>query len=79
MILEGNPYITKDGSHLLPGEDKYCYLAFNEGAKAQLEKVVEWGNEICPHFIQLDPVENILKRECSDCWQALEDEVKEKL
>ena len=39
---EENPYVTKDGSHLLPGEDKYCYQAFNEGAKVQLKKVVEW-------------------------------------
>ncbi len=45
MVLlsnKNNPYTTEDGSHLLAGEDKYCYQAFNEGAKAQLKNDREW-------------------------------------
>ncbi len=50
-------------------------------AKAQLKKVVEWGNERCPHTKDFDGIENIpallYKRFCGVCWQALLEEVKE--
>ena len=38
--------------------------------KAQLKKVVEWGDEPCPHL----PFFN--KRTCAKCWQTLLEEVK---
>lgn len=44
---ENNPYYMENGSHLLPGEDKYCYQAFNEGAKAQLKEAMRWLRAHC--------------------------------
>lgn len=57
-------------------------------AKAQLEKVVEWGDEPClehqfPIPVIVDGIKQTLKsstykrRDCSVCWQALLEEVKE--
>ena len=43
-------------------------------AKAQLKKVVKWGNEGCPHL--LDDYGGQDKRECGHCWQALKKEVE---
>ena len=50
------------------------------GAKAQLKKVVEWGDTRCDgderHYgSQFSPPP--LKRNCPECWQALLEEVKE--
>ena len=42
--------------------------------KAQLKKVVEWGDEDCPHREQNGWH---LKHYCPKCWQSLVDEVKE--
>ncbi len=49
-------------------------------AKAQLKKVVEWGDTRCDgdekHYgSQFIPPP--LKRNCPECWQALLEEVKE--
>ena len=59
------------------------YLLALWAAKAQLKKVVEWGEEDCSHT---DEELGILcveetgrpdkKRECDLCWQALLEEVK---
>ena len=50
-------------------------------AKAQLKKVVEWGDEPCYiHLVKdgaVDTTEGIKRRECPKCWQALLEEVKE--
>ena len=46
-------------------------------AKAQLKKVVEWGNEVCVGRENHPGYDNVLRRACSHCWQALLEEVKE--
>ena len=52
-------------------------LTFEELAKAQLKKVVEWGDEDCPHLSKpAEYFDGQHKRECRDCWQALKKEVK---
>ena len=52
-------------------------FSFKEGAKAQLKRVVEWGNEPCAeHHAYHTP-----KHQCVKCmssmWQALLEEVKD--
>ncbi len=42
--------------------------------KAQLKKVVEWGDEDCPHNPK--PIRLKVKRGCLMCWQSLLDEIK---
>lgn len=41
-------------------------------AKAHLKKVVEWGEEWCPHTTADDVPQ--FKRECDKCWQALQED-----
>ena len=48
--------------------DEWYYERFY--LKAQLRKVAEWGNGLCPHFAPI--IE--LKRGCFDCWQELRKE-----
>jgi len=48
----------------------------SEIAKAQIEKIVEWGNERCPHFEGTIGGQTPTKRECYHCWQTLLDAVK---
>ena len=43
-------------------------------ARAQLKKVVEWGNETCPHDLFGEGTQ-CFKHACDDCWQALKKEV----
>ena len=48
-------------------------------AKAQLKKVVEWGDELCPHSEVMRGVliyHDKLRRECLTCWQALLKEIE---
>ena len=47
-------------------------------AKAQLKKVAEWGNEKCPHIVDLGEVGTmgLPNRACVKCWQALLKEVE---
>ena len=50
--------------------------SIREGAKAQLKKVVEWGNEDCACL--REEGSHIPHRHfCPRCWQALVEEVKE--
>ena len=44
-------------------------------AKAQLKKVVEWGDDLCLEHANKQVI-NVYKRECPQCWQALLEEVK---
>lgn len=38
---------------------------------AQLKKVVEWGNEPCPHILtQIMDGSDTRKRNCDVCWQS---------
>lgn len=58
-----------------------CDYSFVEaGAEAQLKKVVDWGNEDCPHnredFYSGEKRPRC-KHQCPKCWQALLEEVKE--
>lgn len=43
-------------------------------AKAQLGKVVEWGNEECLEYS--NDFISIKRRECSHCWQTLLKEIE---
>ena len=45
-------------------------------ACAQLKKVVEWGQEKCPHPMPLPPfhLNSHYRRTCHLCWQALKKE-----
>ena len=40
-------------------------------AKAQARKIIEWGEEACPHW----GGDSMYKRQCSQCWQAFKAEV----
>lgn len=42
------------------------YMLYRNIAKAQLQKVIEWGKTPCPHGAGL------IKRQCPICWQELE-------
>ena len=44
--------------------------------KAQLKKVMEWGNEDCPHPSTFDGQRLTKKKNCPECWKDLLDEVK---
>lgn len=56
------------------GNQTYSMMSsvVDDVAKVQLKKVVEWGNERC---IEHD-LEGYDRRECSQCWQSLLEEVK---
>ena len=41
-----NPNSCENGNHLLPGEDKYCFEAFEAGADAMLEGLRKDGSDI---------------------------------
>lgn len=43
-------------------------------AKTQLKRVVEWGDEECPHEPWVH--DDAKKHTCDKCWQALLEEVK---
>lgn len=61
--LNGN-CIEVMGRPLTKGE------AIKAGSRAQLKKVVEWGDEIClGHPVQ--PRIPIIKRQCTECWKSL--------
>ncbi len=53
--------------------------AVKEGIKAQLKKVVEWGEEECPHkTVRAGGIYQLYhRRDCPQCWQSLLEEVKE--
>ena len=44
-------------------------------AKAQLKKVVEWGDEVCSDETHHPHYDCMYKRCCSSCWQALLKEI----
>lgn len=46
------------------------YVAYAEGVRDAQRKLVEWGDEPCPHSIRGSP-----NHECEYCWQALRREV----
>lgn len=43
-----------------------------EGAREERERIIEWGDEPCPHF----PTIKMKKHTCPECWQALTREGK---
>ena len=65
--LNGN-CIEVMGRPLTKGE------AIKAGSRAQLKKVVEWGDERCPHPSTFDGQRLMKKRRCPECWQALKKE-----
>jgi len=58
---------------VLDAQDSDHYCDCVDIAKAQLKKVVEWGDRDCPH------IANVLgkKHYCFYCWQALSEEVQD--
>jgi len=44
-------------------------------AHAQAQKIVEWGNEPCPHLSKEDIRYPMKRHRCGLCWQELEKEV----
>jgi len=56
--------------HALP--DKAVDEAADTATDKAVKKVIEWGDEICPHILtQIVDGAETTKRECSVCWQAL--------
>ena len=48
-------------------------FGIGEGAKAQVEKIAEWGNETCPHYIFGEGTQ-CFKHACDMCWNTLSGE-----
>lgn len=76
MLLtdEENPYPREPREHIRGG----VHTAFNQGAKAQLKNVLEWGEELCYDHNGEQRREQgwrVKRRECPICWQALLEEV----
>ncbi len=81
--------LTDEEIHVIADsvEEPFWYTLIDAGARAQLKKVYDWGQEDCPH----DTTEGVggdlddlggtiywsLKKNCDECWQSLLDEVKE--
>jgi len=45
-------------------------------AKAQLKKMVEWADSYCTHRQGKGGIQNMPKRYCEECWQALLEETR---
>ena len=69
---------------LLSKEANYDATKGKEGydlniARAQLKKVVKWGEEDCyTHQVKdktIDNTEGIKRRDCPKCWQSLKEEL----
>jgi hypothetical protein len=77
--MPDNPYwaMKKSGEHKPCINDSYETCEFcshgdtwDDGAKAQIRKLVEWGDGPCPHWEGKhsgDPV-TWPRRECDKCW-----------
>ena len=62
-------------------QEKISYVAgWDDAAKAQLKKVVEWGTEYCVWHPQQSPngslYANLHRRQCDVCWQDLLKEIE---
>ena len=53
------------------------YAELEVVAKAQLKNVVDWGNEPCIEHKHGRRIDTVPRRFCSECWQALLEEIKE--
>ena len=82
MLLtdEENPFRRKQGEYDY-NEQPYEADAFDEGAKAQLKKMVDYRDEKCDNATHKAYWKVDERRYCSLCmekmWQALLDEVKD--
>ncbi len=68
---EENPHKLIVGEGLESVFDKH--YAFEAGAKAQLKKVVEWGEEDCTDRSHSGTMP---RRSCGFCWQSLLEEIR---
>ena len=50
--------------------------SIREGAKAQLKKMVEWGEGNCLDHPFRGGIVQLQRKECTLCWQALLEETK---
>ena len=75
MILTDEEILKATGWDYLSGDE---LILIRQANGAQLKKTVEWGNEKCPHMVDLGEVGTLElpKRACVKCWQSLLDEVK---
>lgn len=76
MILLTDAEIPHKRDNYLGRPETMRHIAFKAGAKAQIGKLYNWGNEDCPHagYVLENPL--LHKRECSKCWQELLKEVE---
>ena len=87
MIDKIAPVISDDeiAEHAIvcwPALQEHERRSFQLVAKAQrddtVKKIVEWGDESCPHWNELVISHPYQKRHgCMECWQELERAVKE--
>ena len=79
MLLtdEENPYNDLGGREREEDGILSKYEIFEAGAKTQLKKMVEWGDEKCPHIIDLEEhgTMELPRRACVRCWRVLKEEV----
>ncbi len=68
-VLLDSGFLVDYCENLLPEEKEWWLNMCKAQNQHTIEKVVEWGNEDCPHIYDL-PF-NGQRRECSYCWQSL--------
>ena len=73
LLTDEEIQVIFDRAKRTPTAPVDCYICRKNLAKAQLKKVVEWGNEDCPHNTPSGRVK--FARECHLCWQTLLKEV----
>lgn len=76
MRLTGEEIQRIEPPHCGKAETEYYHFldGVELGAKAQLKRVVEWGNERCA--IHSTTQKYFKRRLCEDCWQALLEETR---
>jgi len=81
ILLTEEEIITAVMGRKLDVHREICPQCTEALLKAQIKKMLEWGNEPCPHFDERDRhgymIVPDLKRECSFCWSELQKEIGE--
>ena len=75
MLLNEEERINILNDFLFDKKETNRLILLDMGAKAQLKKVVEWGDEPCNQHINL--VHDAHRHECLLCWQSLLGEVSD--
>lgn len=63
--------ITRDSRGIVVCEPSKLDPHFNQVSKAQLKKVIVWGNEPCPHIGSARESLRTKKKCCQSCWEDL--------